>query len=93
MKAVQLMDFCRDMRNAEESMWGASLQDGFLGGRILPFSASHNDGRPCVWAKVTVQLFFVDDIPEDVPGAILFPMGLRRVIIPEGQRRVMGIHC
>lgn len=92
MQAIQLIDFCRDMRNAEDALWGASLQDGFLGGRILPFRESHNDGRPCVWAKVTVQIFFVDDVPADVPDAVLFPMGLRRVTIPDGQRRTLGIH-
>ena len=91
-QAIQLMDFCRDMRNAEDSLWGASLQEGFLGGRILPFSESHNDGRPCAWAKVTVQIFFVDDVPADVPGAVLFPMGLRRVTITDDQRRALGIH-
>jgi hypothetical protein len=50
MQAIQLMDFCRDMRDAENSLWGASLQEGFLGGRIAAGLAGilkHNQGREC----------------------------------------------
>ena len=91
-KAIQVIDLCRDMKTAQESLWAQSLQDGFLGGRVLPFRETQNEGRPCVWARVTVQTFFVDDLDDGIMNALLCA-GLRRVVVPEGQSRMLGVRA
>lgn len=78
MRALQVMESARDENEAREMLAGLALQDGYLGGRVLEPSASEPNWR--------VQ-GFMDDEPE----ADWLPDGVRRVVVPEGQRRALGL--
>jgi hypothetical protein len=79
MTALQFVEPCSSPEEAAQIFEVLQGQDGYLGGRVLP--ASH-DGRPD-----RVQVFFQD---ED-PSVTWFPDGVRRVTIPEGQRKALGL--
>jgi hypothetical protein len=75
--ALQIMETVKSQAAADETLAGIARLDGYLGGRILPPSPSKPGWR--------VQAFLKDDDVKDLPD------GMRRVIIPAGQRAAMGI--
>lgn len=64
---------------AYEYLEGLALQDGYLGGRVLP----KGSGKP--WRA---QAFF-----EDEPNADWLPEGTRRVLMPKGLARSLGVRA
>lgn len=76
--AIQIVEPARDEAEARAMLAGLALQDGYLGGRVLPPS----DVKPG-WR---VQ-GFMEDEPE-AQGWL--PDGMRRVIVPEGQAARLG---
>lgn len=77
--AFQVMEEARDEDEAQAVLAGLAEQDGYMGGRVLP----PGPGKP--WR---VQAFMEDDpsVPEH-----LLPEGVRRVLIPPGQVRSLGL--
>lgn len=77
--AIQVMETARDLAEANDMLAGLTLQDGFLGGRVLTPSPVEPTWR--------VQGFMQDE-PE---AAGWLPDGMRRVVIPPGQeQRLLG---
>jgi hypothetical protein len=76
--AIQIMETAPNESTAREIFAGLREQIGYLGGRILPPSPAKPGWR--------VQVFIEDD-----GTAEALPRGMRRVIIPGGQRSAMGI--
>ena len=74
MKAIQLIDECRDEQQAREVLSFCVIQVDYLAGRVLAPSA----GKPS-WR---VQALF-EDAP-DCPDSFLLPDGCRRVFVPRG---------
>ena len=65
--------------DAQDALYHYTLQDGFLGGRILP---------PKFGRRWTAQAFFKAD------GVCLgdwLPDGMRRVLVPDGMVKMMGL--
>jgi len=81
---LQYVDSAKSEDHAKEMFDFCSQQLDFCGGRILP--PVNQVGRDC-WR---IQVFFRDNIPEDVT-LHWFPDGIRRVIVPEGQRKALGL--
>lgn len=75
--ALQLMETAQTQKAAKETLAGIARLDGYLGGRILPPSPQKPGWR--------VQAFLEDDGAKDLPH------GMRRVVIPAGQRAALGI--
>lgn len=78
--AIQVVEPARDELDAQQMLEGLTVQDGFLGGRVLPPGVGKPDWR--------VQGFFQDE-PEAVEGPL--PDGMQRVVIPPGQARRLGL--
>jgi len=77
--ALQFTDTSKSEEEANQQLKALKLQDGYIGGRVLPPSASKPGWR--------VQAFFIDE-PE-AKGVL--PDGMRRVILPPGQKKALGI--
>lgn len=77
--AIQVMEEARDQAEAEQMLDGLALQGGYLGGRVLAPSETKPGWR--------VQGFMQDE-PE---AAVWLPDGMRRVVLPPGTARVLGI--
>ena len=85
--AIQLVETFSLRASASEALDHLKTQDGFLGGRVLSPSEVYVDWR--------VQAFFQDDAdahPESI-GSIndWLPDGCRRVVIPDGIAKALGI--
>ena len=77
--ALQFTDTSKSEEEANQQLKALKLQDGYIGGRVLPPSGSKPGWR--------VQAFFIDE-PE-AKGVL--PDGMRRVILPAGQKKALGI--
>lgn len=85
-RAIQLIEEFGDKQNAEACLDAFTMQDGYLGGRILPPNPSKGGWR--------VQAFFEDESEwnpyrDDARGWL--PDGMRHVLIPDGLERALGI--
>ena len=78
MKALQLLVTFTNEPDARSALDSLRDQDGFLGGRVLPANP--------VCPRPRVQAFFQDE-----PDLGWLPDDVRRVIIPDGQRRMLGL--
>ena len=78
---IQLVEAAESPAEAQQMLDALRLQVGFRGGRVLPKS---HDGRPD-----RVQAFFDDEPNMNMEPWL--PEGLRRVIVPDGQRKALGI--
>lgn len=76
---LQVVEVARDLAEAEEMLAAQAEQEGFCGGRALPAGG----GKPA-----RMQAFFEDD--GSMKGSWL-PDGVRRVFVPAGIRRAVGI--
>lgn len=82
LRAIQYFDKTyRTEGDAAQSLEYCRSAVDYLGGRIL----APRDGSG--WR---LQVFYVDDLPDDFPAHLL-PDGCRRVLIPDGQRIALGI--
>lgn len=83
-RAVQYIDTLASRLDAEEQLAGLALQDGFLGGRILPPTSIYPGWR--------LQAFFHYESGQtalDINSWL--PTGCRVVLIPDGLARSLGI--
>lgn len=89
MDAIQVMERFGKEADARECFAFNATQAGFLGGRILePLGpAFWTNGAP-LRTGWTVQVFFDAD---GVQRGDWLPDGMRLVIIPESQRRALGV--
>ena len=79
-QAIQLVEPFDSFRSARSALDTLKDQTGYLGGRILMPNAEDPDHR--------VQAFFQDDY-EGLEGWL--PDGCRRVLIPDGLRKHLGM--
>lgn len=78
-RAIQMLEEARDEKEAQEMLAAFSDQEGYLGGRVL----APSPGKP-TWR---VQGFVEDEGCRD--GWL--PDGMRRVMVPDGLARTLGI--
>ena len=78
MLAIQVIAVFKTSSEAKEALEAQAIQDGYLGGRVLP-STPEKPG----WK---VQTFFEDPEPD-----CWLPDDTRHVIIPESTMRAVGI--
>lgn len=83
--ALQYTDYVMGEEQANQELDGLALQDGYLGGRVLPPSETR---QMCGWM---IQAFFVDGAPPAGWGPIPGLDNLRRVLILDSQRLTLGI--
>lgn len=76
---LQVVESARTLVEAEEMLAAQAEQEGYVGGRALPAGG----GKPA-----RMQAFFDDD--GTMKGSWL-PDGVRRVFVPAGMGRALGI--
>jgi hypothetical protein len=87
-RAIQYTDTARNEQEAREMLSALASLNDYLGGRVLPppsagwwrIAAANPDTQ---WR---IQVFFADD-----PNAGVLPEDCRRVVVPAGTLRALGV--
>lgn len=80
--ALQFTDTFDNEEDAVQALEGLKIQDGYLGGRVMPPTPSKPGWR--------LQAFFQDE-PEAAANSAGLPDGMRRVLLLPGQKHQLGI--